>query len=81
MSAFLNKTLETLNHVDFDESKIDSQFKLNIKNIEVLWKKYFPPCMLNLNQKLKQMNHLKHDGRRQLWLFLKGCGMDAVDNQ
>ena len=37
--------------------------------------------MLNLNQKLKQYNHLKHEGRRQLWLFLKGCGMDANDNQ
>jgi DNA primase large subunit len=37
--------------------------------------------MLNLNQKLKQSNHLKHEGRRQLWLFLKGCGMDATDNQ
>jgi len=37
--------------------------------------------MMNLNQKLKQYNHLKHEGRRQLWLFLKGCGMDAHDNQ
>lgn len=37
--------------------------------------------MLNLNTKLKQYNHLKHEGRRQLWLFLKGCGMDVNDNQ
>ena len=37
--------------------------------------------MLNLNTKLKQHNHLKHDGRRQLWLFLKGCGMNLADNK
>jgi len=81
MNGFLTKTLETLNTTNFDETIISPQFKLNIKNIDVLWKRFFPPCMLNLNQKLKLYNHLKHDGRRQLWLFLKGCGMDVTDNQ
>ena len=37
--------------------------------------------MLHLTQKLKKFNHLKHDGRRQLWLFLKGCGMDVHENK
>ena len=46
----------------------------------MLWKRFFPPCMMNLNARLKQNHHLKHDGRRQLWLFFKGCGMDANDN-
>jgi len=70
-----------LNSTNFDEVTINNDFKLTIKNVETLWKRFFPPCMLNLNQKLKQYNHLKHDGRRQLWLFLKGCGMDCTDNQ
>ena len=81
MSAFLRKTLDTLNTTNFDDTLINSQFKLNIKNVDALWKRFFPPCMLNLTQRLKQTNHLKHEGRRQLWLFLKGCGMDAADNQ
>jgi DNA primase large subunit len=37
--------------------------------------------MHQLTQRLKQVNHLKHEGRRQLWLFLKGCGMESADNQ
>jgi DNA primase large subunit len=82
MSAFIRKTLETLNTTNFDDSSIlNSQFKLNLKNVEQLWKRFFPPCMMHLNQKLKQYNHLKHEGRRQLWLFLKGCGMEAHDNK
>lgn len=81
LSAFLRKTLDTLNTTNFDDVTINSEFKLNIKNVETLWKRFYPPCMLNLTQKLKQFNHLKHEGRRQLWLFLKGCGMDSHDNQ
>ena len=81
MNAFLRKTLDTLNTTNFDDTLINNQFKLNIKNVDALWKRFFPPCMLNLNQRLKQSNHLKHEGRRQLWLFLKGCGMDVTDNQ
>jgi len=81
MSGFIRKTLDTLNTSNYDESLINNQFKLTIKNIEGLWKRFFPPCMLNLTTKLKQNNHLKHEGRRQLWLFLKGCGMDVHDNK
>ena len=54
---------------------------MNLKNIDAVSKKYFPPCMLHLNRKLKENNHLKHEGRRQLWLFFKGCGMDVNDNK
>jgi DNA primase large subunit len=60
LNGFLRKTLDTLNTSSFDESAINSQFKLNIKNVDSLWKKFYPPCMLNLTQKLKQYNHLKH---------------------
>lgn len=61
ISAFIRKTLDTLNTSNFDDSAIlNSQFKLNLKNVESLWKRFFPPCMMQLNQKLKQFNHLKH---------------------
>jgi DNA primase large subunit len=82
VSAFIRKTLETLNTSNFDDSSLqNSQFRLTLKNVESLWRRFFPPCMMHLSQKLKQFNHLKHEGRRQLWLFLKGCGMDAQDNK
>lgn len=45
LNSFLRKTLETLNNASFDESTMNNEFKLTIKNIEGLWKKYFPPCM------------------------------------
>lgn len=81
LNSFLRMTLETLNSVNVDEEALNKSYRLSLKNIEGLWKKYFPPCMLYLNQKLIQLKHLKHDGRRQLWLFFKGCGMDVVDNK
>ncbi|PSK57834.1 hypothetical protein B9Z65_9036 [Elsinoe australis] len=37
---------------------------------------FFPLCMQNLHKELRRNNHLKHYGRLQLTLFLKGCGMD-----
>jgi len=60
VSAFIRKTVETLNTTSFDETSINNEFKLNLKNVESLWKRFYPPCMLNLTQKLKQNNHLKH---------------------
>ncbi len=61
LSAFIRKTLETLNTTNFDDSSLqNSQFRLTIKNVEALWRRFFPPCMMHLNHKLKQFNHLKH---------------------
>lgn len=37
-------------------------------------------CMTFLLQQLQKNNHLKYDGRGQLGLFLKGCGLSLSDS-
>ena len=39
----------------------------------------FPPCMRHLNDNMKVMHHLKHEGRLQFSLFLKGAGLSFED--
>jgi DNA primase large subunit len=81
LSAFLISTIKQINEEGMEDTKMDGKYNLTLKNIESLAGKYFPPCMLNLNQHLKISRHLKHDGRRQLWGFFKACGMDVHDNK
>lgn len=38
-----------------------------------------PACMRNLNNALKQNRHLKHFGRMQYSLFLKGIGLSVEE--
>jgi DNA primase large subunit len=77
----MDKAISSITSSTIDESELNSEFKLNLKNIDAVSKKFFPPCAAHLNQKLKENGHLKHDGRRQLWLFLKQCGMRLEDNK
>ncbi|CAD5117835.1 DgyrCDS6581 [Dimorphilus gyrociliatus] len=58
----------------------------NIKDGEVtpemldqLSKESFPPCMQQLHHNLKTNHHLKHNGRMQYGLFLKGIGLSMND--
>lgn len=39
--------------------------------------KHMPLCMSQLHQRLRQKNHLKHDGRFQYGLFIKGLGFSV----
>ncbi|RKO94863.1 DNA primase, large subunit, partial [Caulochytrium protostelioides] len=39
----------------------------------------FPPCMRQLHTHLRQDGHLRHQGRLQYWLFLKGIGMPVEE--
>ena len=49
----MDKAINSINVSTIQESELNSEFKLNIKNIEAVSKKYFPPCMHHLNKKLR----------------------------
>ncbi|XP_002739991.1 DNA primase large subunit-like [Saccoglossus kowalevskii] len=53
--------------------------KVTIDQIEPLSKKSFPLCMRQLQESLKQEHHLRHWGRMQYGLFLKGIGVMLED--
>eukprot|EP00386_Alphamonas_edax_P002727 GDKI01008287.1.p1 GENE.GDKI01008287.1~~GDKI01008287.1.p1 ORF type:complete len:521 (-),score=132.76 GDKI01008287.1:20-1537(-) len=54
--------------------------RLTLQNIETHATRSFPPCMRRQWAHLKTEHHLKHWGRLQLRLFLKGCGL-TLDEQ
>jgi DNA primase large subunit len=47
--------------------------------IDTLASTSMPLCMKNLHQALKMQHHLKHGGRMQYGLFLKGAGLQLED--
>ncbi|KAL9006452.1 MAG: hypothetical protein Q9188_000760 [Gyalolechia gomerana] len=51
---------------------------INASSIDQL-SKHFPLCMRNLHMTLRRNNHLKHFGRLQYTLFLKGLGLTMED--
>lgn len=53
----------------------DSGAAVTAEMVDDVARKHFPPCMLNLYLRLKTEQHLKHFGRLQLTLFLKGIGL------
>ncbi|BEI91672.1 uncharacterized protein CcaverHIS019_0404920 [Cutaneotrichosporon cavernicola] len=53
----------------------DSTALVTAEMVDDVARKHFPPCMLNLYERLKRDHHLKHFGRLQLGLFLKGIGL------
>lgn len=53
---------------------------INLNNLEGIAKIHFPPCMKKLMNNLKSNHHLKHMGRLQLGLFLKGLGLPLEES-
>lgn len=48
-------------------------------NIDGLAREHFPMCMRHLHTTLRKDSHLKHHGRLQYTLFLKGIGMSLEE--
>ncbi|SBT70886.1 DNA primase large subunit, putative [Plasmodium malariae] len=54
--------------------------RLMPQNLYNVYKQSFPPCMRRIFVNYLKEKHLKHWGRQQLWLFLKGAGMTLEEN-
>ncbi|CRG96657.1 DNA primase large subunit, putative [Plasmodium gallinaceum] len=54
--------------------------RLSPQNLYNVYKQSFPPCMRRIFVNYIKEKHLKHWGRQQLWLFLKGAGMTLEEN-
>ncbi|XP_049390484.1 probable DNA primase large subunit isoform X3 [Solanum stenotomum] len=62
-----------------DYSQSREQAEISLKDIDQIAKSSFPLCMRHLFEKLREDHHLKHGGRMQLGLFLKGVGLKLDD--
>ncbi|KAG7252362.1 hypothetical protein CRUP_005758, partial [Coryphaenoides rupestris] len=62
-------------YVGQDYSIQKSVGKISLEQLDSLSEKSFPPCMRQLHQSLRENHHLRHGGRMQYGLFLKGIGL------
>ncbi|XP_043704604.1 probable DNA primase large subunit [Telopea speciosissima] len=62
-----------------DYSQPKEFVEISIKDIDQVANTSFPLCMRHLFDKLREEHHLKHGGRMQLGLFLKGVGLRVDD--
>ncbi|XP_022235255.1 DNA primase large subunit-like, partial [Limulus polyphemus] len=65
---------------DYSNSKREGQEgQVSPQMVDALAKSSFPLCMQTLHETLRQSHHLKHGGRMQYGLFLKGIGLSLED--
>lgn len=77
----IGQLLKNMNkqYVGKDYSKADGVDRLTPDKVGQAAELHFPLCMRNLHDALARDHHLKHGGRLQYGLFLKGAGMKLED--
>ena len=65
---------------DFKQDATGVTGTLSLKNLNQAANLAFPPCMLQMRERLKSHHHLKYDGRKQLGAFLKRAGLSMEDS-
>ncbi|KAI9668694.1 MAG: hypothetical protein M1829_005307 [Trizodia sp. TS-e1964] len=76
--SHLSKNFSTPTDFASTESLQLAGATINAANIDNL-SQHFPLCMKNLHMNLRKNNHLKHYGRLQYTLFLKGIGLNLEE--
>ncbi|KIW02683.1 uncharacterized protein PV09_06120 [Verruconis gallopava] len=76
--AHLSRSFTTPDAGYDSSSSLPSNMQPNAANIDKL-AQHFPLCMSNLHTTLRTNAHLKHYGRLQYTLFLKGLGLSLED--
>ncbi|XP_018429485.1 PREDICTED: DNA primase large subunit-like, partial [Nanorana parkeri] len=73
----LQPLLSHLSHsyIGQDFSSQRNTGKISLDQIDALSTKSFPLCMRQLHKSLREHHHLRHGGRMQYGLFLKGIGL------
>ncbi|KAM3930395.1 DNA primase large subunit [Leptodactylus fuscus] len=73
----LQPLLSHLSHsyIGQDFSSQRNAGKISLDQIDALASKSFPLCMRQLHKSLREHHHLRHGGRMQYGLFLKGIGL------
>lgn len=66
-------------YVGQDYTKKTAAGKVTVDQIDSLSRSSFPLCMRQLHTALKENHHLKHGGRLQYGLFLKGIGLSLEE--
>ena len=74
----LSRNFATPNSTLSDSDSALHGTPINASSIEPL-SQHFPLCMRNLHMTLRKNSHLKHFGRLQYTLFLKGIGLTLED--
>lgn len=59
---------------------INKDADVPIESLDQLSLKSYPPCMRRVHDTLRTTHHLKHNGRMQYGLFLKGIGVTLEDS-
>jgi len=65
---------------EYASFKNSSAGSIQLDQIDLLSRHSFPPCMRKLSEHLCSNHHMRHGGRMQYGLFLKGIGVSLEDS-